>query len=85
MEELEKGSTPEGNEDIRDELDKYLAQPLEGTGDPLQWWTERAPLFPRLSRMARDYLSIPGMFSSTRSDRVCASSAPFTLSYVDRC
>ena len=27
------------------------------------WWYERRGAFPRLSRMARDYLSIPGEFS----------------------
>jgi hypothetical protein len=26
------------------------------------WWVERQAIYPRLSRMARDYLSIPGKF-----------------------
>ena len=64
LEELERSSTAADDDDDEDELDTYLAQPVEATADPLKWWTERAAIFPRLSRMARDYLSIPGMFTS---------------------
>jgi hypothetical protein len=47
-----------------DELSVYLAQPLQpGVRDALKWWYDNRFTFPRLSRMARDYLSIPGMFS----------------------
>ena len=42
------------------ELEQYLAIPAEDTDDPLLWWAERRALYPRLSRMALDYLSIPG-------------------------
>jgi len=47
--------------DYRDELECYLATDDESVKDALMWWYERRNRFPRLSRMARDYLSIPGM------------------------
>ncbi|TFK80654.1 hATC-domain-containing protein, partial [Polyporus arcularius HHB13444] len=43
-----------------DEIARYLASHTEPTNNPLQWWTDRRSNFPRLSRMALDYLSIPG-------------------------
>jgi hypothetical protein len=46
--------------DDRDELDRYLAMDVEDVKDGLMWWYEKRTTFPRLSRMARDYLSIPG-------------------------
>jgi len=46
--------------DLDDELDRYLAAEIEDTKDPLMWWYEHRVAFPNLSRMARDYLSIPG-------------------------
>jgi hypothetical protein len=49
-------STPSSD----DELQRYLAADVEDVKDGLMWWHERRSIFPRLSRMARDYLSIPG-------------------------
>jgi hypothetical protein len=46
--------------DLLDELDRYLATDVEDIRDALMWWYERRATFPRLSRMAHDYLSIPG-------------------------
>ena len=43
-----------------DELQRYLATDVEDVKDGLMWWYERRTMFPRLSRMAHDYLSIPG-------------------------
>ena len=43
-----------------DELTRYLSAPVERTLNPLLWWVEKQAIYPRLSRMARDYLSIPG-------------------------
>lgn len=48
--------------DTRNELDRYLATDVEDVKDGLMWWYERRAAFPHLSRMARDYLSIPGKF-----------------------
>ena len=46
--------------DLRDELDRYLSTDPEYTDDVLLWWADRKASYPRLSRMALDYLSIPG-------------------------
>jgi hypothetical protein len=45
-----------------DELTRYLHNDIENIniGDALQWWAGKERLYPRLSRMAMDYLSIPG-------------------------
>ena len=42
------------------ELEKYLNMDPEAVEDPLLWWFEHKHVYPRLSRMALDYLSIPG-------------------------
>lgn len=53
---------------IQDELQRYLAlDPEPGVEDPLLWWTERASMYPNLSRMALDYGSIPGTHIPTLS------------------
>jgi hypothetical protein len=46
----------------RDELDRYLSTDPKLTDDVLAWWDDRKVSFPCLSRMALDYLSIPGNF-----------------------
>jgi len=43
-----------------DELQRYLSVDPEDVKDGVMWWHERCAMFPQLSRMARDYLSIPG-------------------------
>jgi hypothetical protein len=48
---------------LLDELTRFLMSPTERTHDPLRWWAERQAIYPRLSRMARDYLSVPGEFN----------------------
>ena len=47
---------------VIDELALYLGTELENITDPVQWWHEKKATYPRLSRMALDYLSIPGTF-----------------------
>ena len=47
---------------MSDELQHYLAADVEDVKDRLKWWHERRRIFPELSRMARDYLSIPGEY-----------------------
>ena len=43
-----------------DELDMYLkADPDKTVTDPIGWWHKHRDVYPRLSRMAMDYLSIP--------------------------
>lgn len=51
------GSTAE---EEGDELKRYLASDPVKVTDPIQWWQERRKAYPRLSRMAIDYLTIPG-------------------------
>jgi hypothetical protein len=46
----------------RNEIDEYLALPVVGVKDPLKWWTDNRAAYPNLSRMALDYLSIPGKY-----------------------
>ena len=45
-----------------DELQCYLSTYVEDMKDALMWWSERCAMFPRLSRMACDYLVIPGEY-----------------------
>ena len=42
------------------ELDEYLSQAIEKVRDPIAWWWDHQKVYPRLSAMALDYLSIPG-------------------------
>ena len=49
------------NEELRSELAQYLSTGPENVKDALLWWVEMHAIYPRLSRMARNYLSIPGM------------------------
>lgn len=44
------------------ELDVYLATSVEdiAPGDTLKWWQDHSSLYPCLSHMALDYLTIPG-------------------------
>ena len=45
------------------ELDHYLKSgQIKDVKDPLQWWFDNRGSYPRLSRMARDFLTIPGEF-----------------------
>jgi hypothetical protein len=49
--------------ELQDELANYLSTPRDlSVKDGLRWWYDRKHLYPRLHRMAMDYLSIPGRF-----------------------
>ncbi len=53
--------TSQAASDKRDPLERYLQDPVETVGDPLAWWERNSERYdPRLARMAKDYLSIPG-------------------------
>jgi hypothetical protein len=58
--------------DLRDELDKYLSAEPEHVIDAVKWWFDRRKIYPRLSRMAMDYLTIP---------RKCLNTDPQTSSF----
>jgi hAT family C-terminal dimerisation region len=49
---------------LHSELDRYLGTDPEHVTDALAWWYEHKHVYPRLHRMALDYLSIPGTFSN---------------------
>ena len=50
------------------ELERYLSTRSDPTvSDPLAWWHDRRTMYPRLSRMALDYLTVPGAFNSLPS------------------
>jgi hypothetical protein len=46
---------------VADELSLYLSTGPEPVKDVLPWWYEKRTVYPMLSRMALDYLSIPGV------------------------
>ena len=46
--------------DLGSEVDQYLSSDVEHVTDPLAWWHARRGMYPQLSRMALNYLSIPG-------------------------
>lgn len=50
---------------LLDELTKYLNADPEYVEDVLSWWYVNRSTYPRLSRMALDYLTIPGMCQLT--------------------
>ena len=54
-------SAPKRHE-LRDELDRYLSTDPEAVEDVLMWWHGHRAMYPCLSRMALDYLTIPGAF-----------------------
>lgn len=41
------------------EVDEYLNRPVENILDPLKWWIDNRRVYPNLSSMALDYLSVP--------------------------
>ena len=49
--------------DLRDELDRFLSTDPEHVTDAIGWWYEKRHVYPRLHRMALDFLTIPGDFS----------------------
>ena len=50
--------------ELLDELDRYLSTDPEHVLRALPWWCEQRKMYPTLSRMALDYLSISGMHES---------------------
>lgn len=50
--------------DTRSELERYLAAPTEPTKNPVKWWWDHRDEYPRLSRMALGYLTIPGEYTA---------------------
>lgn len=51
--------------ELRGELERYLSTDPEHVTDVLEWWYKRKAIYPRLHRMALDYLTIPGVWNAT--------------------
>ncbi|EXX61653.1 hypothetical protein RirG_169170 [Rhizophagus irregularis DAOM 197198w] len=77
---------------LDNEMERYLAIPLEDQVDPLLWWQVRQEEFPILSRIAQDYLciqatsvaseqafSVAGLTISPLRNRLDAETARVTL------
>lgn len=62
-------SLPTTQSSAIDELTRYLSTPPERITrkEVLLWWHDHRSTYPILSRMALDYLTIPGMYMRTRS------------------
>ena len=43
------------------ELNKYLSKAIEKVTNPIKWWWDHRMVYPKLSAMAFDVLSVPGM------------------------
>jgi len=66
--------------DLGSEVDRYLSSDVKHVTDPLAWWHARRSMYPQLSQMALDYLSIPGKFIS---DRLIDRFNIFTATSID--
>jgi hypothetical protein len=63
--ELSTDDSSSEEEEFMDEVDRYLAAGwIKSVANPQRWWVENQGTYPRLWRMARDYMTIPGMSSS---------------------
>ena len=66
------GGLKEGQAQEESELGHYLAGPTaDAETGVLQWWAQHASMYPRLARIARDYLAIPA--TSVPAERVFSS------------
>ncbi|KAI5822005.1 hATC-domain-containing protein [Schizophyllum commune Tattone D] len=50
----------------QNDLDRYLAAPLEHVTDPLMWWWDNRKVYPVLSLMAMDFLAVPATSTSVK-------------------
>jgi hypothetical protein len=56
-------------ETASEEFRRYLSAPdCDLESNPLEWWKINASSFPNLSRMARDYLAVPGTEASAERE-----------------
>ncbi len=63
------------------EVTSYCAlSPMDADIDILKWWKENSKLFPNLSKMAKEILSIPG--TSVPSERVNSEARELLLPYT---
>ena len=48
--------------DLHSKLNQYLSTNVAYVADPIAWWHEHHALYPQLSWMVLDFLTIPGMY-----------------------
>lgn len=53
---------PPKSSELGNELERYLSADIEDVRDAVAWWHAHQAVYPRLSRMALDYLTIPGKY-----------------------
>ena len=53
---------PPKAEELCSELNRHLTADIEHVTDPIKWWYKCRDMYPALSCMAIDYLSIPGNY-----------------------
>ena len=61
---------PSTSESMADEFGRFVLVPISDV-DPLAWWKANEPTFPRLARMARDFLAAPA--GEVAAERMFAS------------
>ena len=71
--ELRGNVQPQNANDYCHEFQRYIMEPVlwGKASDVLMWWKSNSVKYPNLSRMARDYLTIPG--TSASSERLFSS------------
>ena len=67
-----------------DELTRYLSADCEHVENVIEWWTERKMTYPRLSRMALDFHTIPGKLAILCCRQTLAHPRPATSVDVER-
>lgn len=68
----------------QDELERYLAEPCKQIdGDILKWWYGQRDTYPRLSRMALDFLSAPGAYHHSYQYPTCLIVDAYLATTVD--
>ena len=61
MKDTDSDSSSDDDEQLMTKLGHYLKSArVKNVKDPLKWWIMNCASYPRLSRMAIDFLVIPG-------------------------
>ena len=75
--EKKKVAPPAKRRTVEEEFDAYLKEPeIEVNCDPLCWWKAHAETYPRISLLARKWLGIPAL--STSSEWLCSTAGHVT-------
>ena len=82
----DSSSSSSDDEEFADELDRYLSSGrIKQVKDPIGWWHENQASYPCLSRMAMDYLTIPGRYSLFFHIQVNSQLDYLNYSCIGRC